>query len=243
VSEANHPGKSSWTPAFAGVTTIQGFLKLHSVFFGGFRGHHMRNHPAGGDNRMFPAGGTCKVADPEPLQPDRPLWPLPNSLMARQHSTSSAWTRPRLSIPVRENLCVYMAGEPLLNAVDVQQGFRGRCRDVSRFPVWHVTAGRPIPPSRLPFCAGLAACGGQRLQCTRRCPAADIRHADPSACLQAVFLFLAWLRSLTHEYRRASRNCKPGERRRSGSRRASVTLLVRKNTYLQALYSVPRAGL
>jgi len=76
-----------------------------------------------GDNRTFPAGGNSNDADPEPLPPDRPLWPLSNPLISRHDRTSSAWMLPRLSIPARGDLCVYLAGKPLLNAVDAQPGF------------------------------------------------------------------------------------------------------------------------
>jgi len=64
------------------------------------------------DNKIFPAGGNCNVATPEPLPPGHPLWSLPNPLMTPHDSTSSDLMLPRLSILARENPCDDMAGEP-----------------------------------------------------------------------------------------------------------------------------------
>jgi phosphoglycerate dehydrogenase-like enzyme len=69
------------------------------------------------------AGAGLDVVDPEPLPPDHPLWKSPRILFTPHISARSDLPGETRSIVATENLRRYVAGEPLLNVVDVERGF------------------------------------------------------------------------------------------------------------------------
>ena len=63
------------------------------------------------------------VVDPEPLPPDHPLWKSPRILFTPHISPRSDLPREaRSTVPV-QNLRRYVAGDKLLNVVDLARGF------------------------------------------------------------------------------------------------------------------------
>jgi phosphoglycerate dehydrogenase-like enzyme len=69
------------------------------------------------------AGAGVDVTDPEPLPPDHPLWDAPNIIITPHNSAPSDQMLERFWIVVRENLRRYVAGEPMLNVVDLKRGY------------------------------------------------------------------------------------------------------------------------
>lgn len=69
------------------------------------------------------AGAGVDVTDPEPLPPDHPLWKTPNVIITPHSSAPSDQMLERFWILVRENLRRYVAGEPMLNVVDLKRGY------------------------------------------------------------------------------------------------------------------------
>ncbi|CAL1240380.1 D-2-hydroxyacid dehydrogenase [Candidatus Methylocalor cossyra] len=68
-------------------------------------------------------GAGLDVTDPEPLPPDSPLWELPNTLITCHSAgmTPHYWDR---AIPLLlANIGRFRAGQPLLNVVDLQEGY------------------------------------------------------------------------------------------------------------------------
>ncbi len=74
------------------------------------------------ENRQI-AGAGLDVTDPEPLPPDHPLWDAPNIILTPHNSAPSDQMLERFWILVRENLRRYVAGEPMLNVVDLERGY------------------------------------------------------------------------------------------------------------------------
>jgi phosphoglycerate dehydrogenase-like enzyme len=68
-------------------------------------------------------GAGLDVTDPEPLPAGHPLWAEPNVIITPHLSASSDAQAERSWILVAENLRRYVAGEPLLNVVDIQRGY------------------------------------------------------------------------------------------------------------------------
>jgi phosphoglycerate dehydrogenase-like enzyme len=69
------------------------------------------------------AGAGLDVVDPEPLPPEHPLWKSPRILFTPHiASGSDIASDARWTLAV-DNLRRYVAGEPLLNQVDLQRGF------------------------------------------------------------------------------------------------------------------------
>lgn len=69
------------------------------------------------------AGAGVDVTDPEPLPSDHPLWKAPNIIITPHNSSPSDQMLERFWILVRENLRRYVAGEPMLNVVDLKRGY------------------------------------------------------------------------------------------------------------------------
>jgi phosphoglycerate dehydrogenase-like enzyme len=69
------------------------------------------------------AGAGLDVVDPEPLPADHPLWKAPRILFTPHISARSDLPGEARSIVATENLRRYVAGEPLLNVVDIERGF------------------------------------------------------------------------------------------------------------------------
>ncbi len=69
------------------------------------------------------AGAGLDVTDPEPLPPDHELWGLDNVIITPHVSARSDLQDERRWTIVRENLRRYVAGEPLLNLVDMEKGY------------------------------------------------------------------------------------------------------------------------
>jgi phosphoglycerate dehydrogenase-like enzyme len=71
--------------------------------------------------KLFGAG--LDVTDPEPLPKDNPLWRLPNVIITPHVSASGAESPQRTMVIAVENVRRYVAGEPLLNVVDLRKGY------------------------------------------------------------------------------------------------------------------------
>ena len=69
------------------------------------------------------AGAGLDVVEPEPLPPDHPLWKSPRILFTPHISARSDLPNDARGVVARENFRRYVAGEPLLNVVDVERGF------------------------------------------------------------------------------------------------------------------------
>ncbi len=68
-------------------------------------------------------GAGLDVTDPEPLPPESPLWQLPNVIIT-PHTAAAGGDSPRRGAAIAvENLRRYVAGEPLLNPVDMAAGY------------------------------------------------------------------------------------------------------------------------
>lgn len=70
---------------------------------------------------VFAAG--LDVTDPEPLPADSPLWRMDNVLITPHTSSAGAESSQRSQIIAVENLRRYVAGEPMLNVVDIERGY------------------------------------------------------------------------------------------------------------------------
>lgn len=69
------------------------------------------------------AGAGLDVVEPEPLPPDHPLWKSPRILFTPHISARSDLPGEARWIIAADNLRRYVAGEPLLNRVDLERGF------------------------------------------------------------------------------------------------------------------------
>lgn len=69
------------------------------------------------------AGAGLDVTEPEPLPDGHALWSLPNVIITPHVAAESDVQGERYGILVAENLRRYVAGEPLLNVVDIQRGY------------------------------------------------------------------------------------------------------------------------
>jgi phosphoglycerate dehydrogenase-like enzyme len=69
------------------------------------------------------AGAALDVTEPEPLPKDHVLWAMPNVIITPHVAAQSDVQDERYWILVAENLRRYVAGEPLLNVVDIQRGY------------------------------------------------------------------------------------------------------------------------
>jgi phosphoglycerate dehydrogenase-like enzyme len=69
------------------------------------------------------AGAGLDVTDPEPLPEDHPLWATPRVIITPHTAGRSDKSRDRLFLLVQENLRRYVAGEPMLSAVDIGRGY------------------------------------------------------------------------------------------------------------------------
>jgi phosphoglycerate dehydrogenase-like enzyme len=59
----------------------------------------------------------------EPVLPDDPLWDAPNLYLSPHCSTAAGELYPKVHRLFRENLARYVAGEPLVNEVDLTRGY------------------------------------------------------------------------------------------------------------------------
>jgi phosphoglycerate dehydrogenase-like enzyme len=69
------------------------------------------------------AGAGLDVTDPEPLPPTHPLWAMDNVIITPHVAADSDSQRQRYVLLVAENLRRYVAGEALLNVVDIERGY------------------------------------------------------------------------------------------------------------------------
>ena len=69
------------------------------------------------------AGAGLDVTEPEPLPAGHPLWSLANVIITPHVAANSDAQGERYWILVAENLRRYVAGEPLLNVVDIKRGY------------------------------------------------------------------------------------------------------------------------
>lgn len=68
-------------------------------------------------------GAGLDVTDPEPLPPDSPLWQKPNVIITPHIAAAGGDSIRRGATLAVENLRRYVAGEPLLNVVDMARGY------------------------------------------------------------------------------------------------------------------------
>jgi phosphoglycerate dehydrogenase-like enzyme len=68
-------------------------------------------------------GAGLDVTDPEPLPGDSPLWQLDNVIITPHVSGAGGNSWGRVALVAVENLRRYVAGEPLLNVVDMRAGY------------------------------------------------------------------------------------------------------------------------
>lgn len=68
-------------------------------------------------------GAGLDVAYPEPLPAGHPLWKMPNVIMTPHVANSSDQTIRRFGLLAIENLRRYIAGDALLNEVDLERGY------------------------------------------------------------------------------------------------------------------------
>jgi phosphoglycerate dehydrogenase-like enzyme len=68
-------------------------------------------------------GAGLDVTDPEPLPSDHPLWSTDNVIITPHVAADSDQQRERYVLLVAENLRRYVAGEALLNVVDIERGY------------------------------------------------------------------------------------------------------------------------
>ena len=68
-------------------------------------------------------GAGLDVTDPEPLPVDSPLWQMENVIITPHSSGAGIDGMRRLTAIAVENLRRYVAGEPLLNLVDINKGY------------------------------------------------------------------------------------------------------------------------
>ena len=71
--------------------------------------------------RIYGAG--LDVTDPEPLPADSPLWQMDNVIITPHVAAAGAGSMRRVAIIAVENLRRYLAGERLLNVVDMRAGY------------------------------------------------------------------------------------------------------------------------
>jgi phosphoglycerate dehydrogenase-like enzyme len=71
--------------------------------------------------KLFAAG--LDVTDPEPLPASSPLWQMPNVIITPHVSAAGSDSGERTMTIAIENLRRYVAGEPLLNVVDIKKGY------------------------------------------------------------------------------------------------------------------------
>jgi phosphoglycerate dehydrogenase-like enzyme len=71
--------------------------------------------------RLYGVG--LDVTDPEPLPASSPLWSMENVIITPHVSAISRENMQRAAIVAIENLRRYVAGEALLNVVDVKKGY------------------------------------------------------------------------------------------------------------------------
>ncbi|MCB1611308.1 MAG: hypothetical protein KDI60_06040, partial [Xanthomonadales bacterium] len=69
------------------------------------------------------AGAGLDVTDPEPLPAEHPLWAFPNVIITPHVAAASEVQNQRYLILAMENLRRYVAGEPMLNVVDIARGY------------------------------------------------------------------------------------------------------------------------
>jgi D-2-hydroxyacid dehydrogenase (NADP+) len=69
------------------------------------------------------AGAALDVTDPEPLPTDSTLWDMPNVIITGHTSGKTPHMWSRVFQLVEQNLRRYSAGEPMLNVVDLDQGY------------------------------------------------------------------------------------------------------------------------
>ncbi len=68
-------------------------------------------------------GAGLDVTDPEPLPADSPLWQMDNVIITPHTSTAGIDSLRRMAAIAVENLRRYVAGEPMLNLVNIEAGY------------------------------------------------------------------------------------------------------------------------
>ena len=63
------------------------------------------------------------VASSEPLPPEHPLWKAPNLYLSPHCSTAAGEIFHKLHVLLADNLKRWLAGDPLINEVDLSLGY------------------------------------------------------------------------------------------------------------------------
>jgi D-2-hydroxyacid dehydrogenase (NADP+) len=69
------------------------------------------------------AGAGLDVVDPEPLPADSPIWDHPNIIMTAHTAGATPHMWDRVFAIVEDNVARFVAGEPLRNVIDQEQGY------------------------------------------------------------------------------------------------------------------------
>jgi phosphoglycerate dehydrogenase-like enzyme len=69
------------------------------------------------------AAAGLDVTAPEPLPPGHVLWSMPNVIITPHVASDSDVQEERYALLIAENLRRYVAGDPLLNVVDIERGY------------------------------------------------------------------------------------------------------------------------
>ncbi|RLA29863.1 MAG: D-2-hydroxyacid dehydrogenase, partial [Gammaproteobacteria bacterium] len=69
------------------------------------------------------AGAALEALDPEPLPPGHPLWTMPRVIITPHVSDYSDKHEDTVWQLYRENLRRYIAGDKLLNVIDMEKGY------------------------------------------------------------------------------------------------------------------------
>jgi phosphoglycerate dehydrogenase-like enzyme len=69
------------------------------------------------------SGAALDVTDPEPLPDSHPLWSLPNAIITPHVSATPAMNAEALCARIAENVRRFQAGQELIGAVDIDEGY------------------------------------------------------------------------------------------------------------------------
>jgi phosphoglycerate dehydrogenase-like enzyme len=69
------------------------------------------------------AGAALDVTDPEPLPDDSPLWDMPNVIITGHTAGKTPHMWPRVFKLIENNLERYLAGDAMINVVNVEEGY------------------------------------------------------------------------------------------------------------------------
>jgi len=99
-------------------------MKPSAYFINMGRGGHVVNDDLVDALRQHKiAGAALEALEPEPLPQGHPLWTLPRVIITPHVSDYSDKHEDTVWLLYRENLRRYIAGDKLLNVIDMQKGY------------------------------------------------------------------------------------------------------------------------